>query len=334
DRLADVKRRAWEQLSVWHRFVGDGEEEVLPELQACSLCLAGSGSTNSKNRSTNSKNSNSNNDNNSNSNKNKNSNTSNSNNNDNNNHNNDNSSNSNSNSPFQHPPTTTNNNNSNSNTRKALKERRTVAELGLTDGAELLLLDMAPSPKSSKSPKVEPQGEQRQEEELQQQEQEPTSQAERRAALLRTEQNCSEHPSSAPIALLVAFSDGCEVNVNARASDTVEAVRRQAHAQLEVWCRFTSAAAAGGEELPALDSCRLYYDNQNINNNNNNNSNNNNNYSNNNSNNSNDSGDGQNLPLDERMSLQFACGLDDSGLAGGGDLRLFLRRGLPEESVP
>eukprot|EP00930_Biecheleria_cincta_P065211 TRINITY_DN5091_c0_g1_i1.p1 TRINITY_DN5091_c0_g1~~TRINITY_DN5091_c0_g1_i1.p1 ORF type:complete len:340 (+),score=72.27 TRINITY_DN5091_c0_g1_i1:45-1064(+) len=122
-----------------------------------------------------------------------------------------------------------------------LEEERRLAEYGLTNEAEVLLLTQAQAQLFSIH--VQPLQENR--------------------SLHSEEDNQRDQESSQTmlVNLLVAHSSG-EVNIEARTSETILAVKTRAHQQLEIWNRFTAlsgdeADLAGGG-LPSLERCRMY----------------------------------------------------------------------------
>lgn len=73
--------------------------------------------------------------------------------------------------------------------------------------------------------------------------------------------NDADQQQATLVNLLVAHSSG-EVNIEARTSETILAVKTRSHQQLEIWCRFTAlsgdeADMAGGG-LPSIERCRIY----------------------------------------------------------------------------
>ncbi|CAE7394145.1 unnamed protein product [Symbiodinium natans] len=154
---------------------------------------------------------------------------------------------------------------------KLLDDRKRLRHCGLVDGEELQLM-VVPQPPASQAAAQTPQ----------------------------PQGGCADAPEEATETLptvrlnvLVAHALG-EVNIEAWSSETVLAVKKRAHAQLEVWCRFADACSEEGatSSLPGLAQSRLHAAG---------------------------SGDGTLLPhpLDERASLA-RCGLQDGA-------KLFLR---------
>jgi len=56
---------------------------------------------------------------------------------------------------------------------------------------------------------------------------------------------------------LVVEHGGGEISLEARAAETIAAVTRRAHEQLDLWQRFRGLAGEDSPELPPLGACAL-----------------------------------------------------------------------------